>query len=336
MELAGDPRARENHRVKRGLVFFFLAVAALAQPEHLRIGSIDFFGYTGLDLNTIRQAVPVQVGEQVSEDEMPKLIAKLKQITKATDVATVCCDDKGGLMIYIGLPGQSSRSLPYNAAPEGAAQLPQQVRNLYQQFMDALIKAVEKGASGEDDSQGYALFTDAATRARQLPMVDYARLHESRIRQVLESSSDAEQRAIAAQLMGYVRSSPSQINALVRASHDPDSDVRNNAVRALGVLAGSSPKKAAQIPAASFIEMLYSGSWTDRNKASLLLETLTRGRDPKLLGELREQASAPLREMAGWHSAGHAYAARMILGRCEGIEEARLQKLVAAGELPVK
>jgi hypothetical protein len=304
--------------LKRGLLFLFFSAAALAQPEHLRVGSIDFFGYAGLDLNTIRQAVPVHVGDQLSEDEMPKLIEKVKQATKATDVATVCCDDKGGLMIYIGLPGQSSRSLPYNATPKGAVRLPRGIANYYQQFMDALMKAVEKGAGGEDDSPGYALFTDPATRARQRPMIEYARQHAGLVRQVLESSSDAEQRAIAAQLMGYVRPSPAQINTLVHASHDPDSDVRNNAVRALEVLAGSSPKKAAQIPAASFIAMLFSGSWTDRNKASLLMETLTRGHDPKLLRELREQALEPLREMAGWHSAGHAYAARTTLERCEG------------------
>ena len=195
------------------------------------------------------------------------------------------------------------------------------------------MEAVEKGAGGEDNSQGYALFTDPATRARQLPMLNYARRHESLIRAVLESSSDAGQRAIAAQLMGYVHSSRMQMAALVRASHDPNADVRNNAVRALGVLAGDSSKRAAQIPAAGFIAMLSSGSWTDRNKSSLLLEVLTRSRDPRLLHNLRAQALDPLLEMARWRSAGHAYAGRMMLGRCAGIEESRLEKLVVAGDV---
>jgi selenoprotein W-related protein len=108
---------------------------------------------------------------------------------------------------------------------------------------------------------------------------------------VLESSSNAEQRAIAAQFMGYVHSSAAQINALVRASHDPEEDVRNNATRALWVLAASSPKRAERIPADGFIEMLYSRSWTDRNKSSLLLEVLTRSRDPKLLAQLRSRGN---------------------------------------------
>jgi len=114
--------------VKRGLLLIFLSAAALAQPEHLRVGSVDFFGYAGLDLKGIREALPVHVGEQVSEDEMPKVIDRLKQATRATDVATVCCDDKGGLMIYIGLPGQSNRNPPYNAAPQGTARLRRRLR----------------------------------------------------------------------------------------------------------------------------------------------------------------------------------------------------------------
>jgi HEAT repeat protein len=149
---------------------------------------------------------------------------------------------------------------------------------------------------------------------------------------VLESSSNAEQRAIAAQFMGYVHSSAAQINALVRASHDPEEDVRNNATRALWVLAASSPKRAERIPADGFIEMLYSRSWTDRNKSSLLLEVLTRSRDPKLLAQLRSRALDPLLEMLRWRSNGHAAAARLILGRCAGIDEARLEKLVEAGD----
>jgi hypothetical protein len=41
----------------------------------------------------------------------------------------------------------------------------------------------------------------------------------------------------------------------------------------------------------------------------------------------------PLIEMARWRSAGHAYAARMILGRCAGIVEGKLEKLVESGDV---
>jgi len=314
------------------LIALLLAAAALAQPEQLKIGAIDFYGYAGLDLDAIRARLTLHIGEMVSKDQMPALIDRIKQSTKATAVETVCCGAQGGLLVYIALPGQSARDVPYNAAPKGTARLPEAATKLYQQFTDALMQAVTKGNAAEDDSHGYALFKDPATRAKQLAMREYALHHENAIRRVLASSGDGGQRAIAAELMGYTRRSQAQIAALVKASQDPDSEVRNNATRALWVMAASNPKTAARIPAAGFIEMLYSPSWTDRNKSSALLEALTRSRNPKLLQTLRDQAREPLVEMARWHNPGHAYAARLILGRCAGIPEGQLAKLVAADD----
>ena len=69
----------------------------------------------------------------------------------------------------------------------------------------------------------------------------------------------------------------------LHASRDEDEIVRNNAVRALAVIAKSDLKAAASIPAASFVEMLNSGEWKDRNKAAMMLEFLSEGRDPQLL-----------------------------------------------------
>jgi hypothetical protein len=315
------------------LVPIMLAAAAFAQPEHLRIGEIEFFGYAGLDLNAERAALPVHEGGQVSEDQMRGVIDRIKQAVRATGVEAVCCDGEGGLMIYIALPGQSAKDVPYNPAPQGSAKFPPAVAELERQFSDAFSQALAKGASGEDQSKGYALSVDAALRVKQLALRRYAIGHELAVRRVLESSPDAGQRATAAHLMGYARQSRTQIAALVKASYDADAEVRNNATRALWLLAASSAQRAAQIPADGFMEMLYSRSWTDRNKASLLLEVLTRRRDPQMLRTLSAQARQPLIEMAGWRSAGHAYAARMILGRCAGIDEGRLGKLVAAGDV---
>jgi multidrug efflux pump subunit AcrA (membrane-fusion protein) len=316
----------------RVLIILLLSAALLAQPDRLRIGEIEFYGYAGLDLAAQRAALPVHEGDTVSEDQMEALIARIKETVQATAVNAVCCDDQHGLMIYIGLAGQSARDVPYNPAPRGRAKFPRTVTELEAQYSDALTQAISKGASAEDQSQGYALSADPALRAKQLALRDYATSHPHLILRVLDSSSDSAQRAIAAQLLGYARESQAQIAALVRASHDPEDEVRNNATRALWVLAASSPKRAARIPAEGFIEMLYSRSWTDRNKSSLLLEALTRARDPKLLAELRSRAFDPLVEMLRWRSNGHASAARLILGRCAGIDEARLEKLVEAGD----
>jgi hypothetical protein len=48
------------------LIPFMLGAGALAQPDHLRLGEIEFYGYAGLDLDARRAALPVHEGDDVS------------------------------------------------------------------------------------------------------------------------------------------------------------------------------------------------------------------------------------------------------------------------------
>src|SRR5688572_378107 len=316
-------------------LIIILSVTAFAQNESRRIGSIDFFGSSGLNVDQIRSALPLRVG-----DPYPGPLETRDGINKAvtsvigrppTDVSPVCCDAQGNYMIFIGLPGASIKQTKFNPVPQGNTRLPPEIVQLYDQTMDAASASVLKGDAREDDSKGYALsISDRTLRAKQLAVRAYAVRHEQLIRAVLNSSSEAKQRIVAAYLLGYARQSPTQIRYLVRASHDADEIVRNNATRALSVLAESGARVAAQIPAGGFITMLSSGSWTDRNKAGAVLVSLTKTREPKLLAQLRSEALVPLLEMARWRSSGHAYSARILLGRIAGIDEARAQKLAFA------
>jgi hypothetical protein len=198
---------------------------------------------------------------------------------------------------------------------------------LYHKTMAAAQAAMPSHPT-EDDSKGYALYSDPATRALQLSMREYALRNEPVIRKALASSGDDAHREVAAHLLGSARRSKRQIAALARATRDPHEGVRNNATRALIVLANSGPKVAAQIPADGFIELLSSGAWTDLNKGSGLLDILTRNRPPKLLARL-SVARGRLEEMARWRT-GHAQPARMLLGRMQGMDEEKLAKLVSA------
>ncbi len=313
-----------------------IAIAALTGTGHAqssRVGEIEFFGYTGLDLVAVRKAIPVHEGDKIPRS-MNAVKGAAKQVTgvEPTDVGGVCCDARGMSMLYIGL-GKSGGSHAYNPAPTGTSKFPKSVTKLYDQAMDVLLPVLQKGTVTEDDSKGYALFADPKLHSIQLAMRDYALGHESLILEVLESSSGGQQRIVAAELLGYAEQSKGQFDALAKAGYDANSTVRNNAVRALLVLAKSDPKVAAQIPAMQFIPMLHSGTWTDLNKGSWLLEALSAARDPKLLGALREEALDSLLEMARWRTPGHSYAARMILGRIAGIEEQRLVEMVEKGEV---
>ena len=312
-----------------------LASAGHAQNEPRRIGAIDFFGSAGLNLDQIRSALPLRVGDSFPGPSETR-DAVNKAVTSAigrppTDIAPVCCDPQGNYMIFIGLPGTSIKQINFNPVPRGNTRFPPEIVKLYDKTMDASTASVLQGDAREDDSKGYALsISDSVLRAKQLEVRAYATRHEKLIRAVLDSASEAKQRVVAAYLLGYARQSPTQMKYLVRASHDTDEGVRNNATRALSVLAESSARLAAQIPAGGFIRMLSSGSWTDRNKASGVLVNLTKTRHARLLAQLRSEALVSLVEMARWSNPGHAYNARILLARIAGIDEARAQKLAFA------
>lgn len=320
------------------LILILLAPLALGQDKLTRIGEVEFFGYDGFDLDKIRGALPFHEGDEISQEKWVEKQEAARQAVKQvtgkppTEIAATCCDDLGKLIVYIGLPGRPARYLP---APTGTAHLPASATSLYEQFLNVLGDAVREGVTTEDHLKGYALSAYPPLRAIQLRMRAYAVNHEPLMRNVLKTSGDEQQRVVASHLLGYARPSRSQLTALARASRDGNSEVRNNATRALGVLAESSPQLAMRIPTESFIEMLLSGTWTDMNKASFLLSKLTRGRDRKLLAQLRQpEVLKRLIEMARWRT-GHANDARAILGRIAGIEETRLQQLVANGQADV-
>lgn len=327
--------------MKSAVFFAILLIPVLAgQEQQMRIGEIEFFAASGTDVAKVRAALPLREGDTLaaSDAAIGQAVRGIREAVQKSigrapsDVAPACCDQNGQWMIYIGLAADPSGGFRHNPTPHGTAKLPAAAIQLYQEAMNANEPAVRKHAP-EDDTRGYALSSDPDLRSRQMAMREYALRHASLLREVLESAAAADQRIAAAALLGYARQSRAQIEALVRASHDPDDTVRNNAVRALGVLVESGPKAASQIPASDFIAMLNSGHWTDRNKGGMLLERLSANRDPKLLSQLRSQALASLLEMARWRSSGHSYFASVILGRIAGIEEKQLQQMITNGQV---
>jgi hypothetical protein len=318
------------------LLWFTVGPLALCQNEKVRIGKIEFFGVKGFDVGLIRSSLPLTEGQEISANDLPRLREGIGEAVKRvisrapTDVGMVCCDESGAALIYVGLPQPDAEDFQYKPRPTGTARLPDVAGRIYDQLMDLNEEAVRK-LNTEDDSKGYALSSYPPLRARQMAMREFALGNVQLLRRVVLRSADDRQRAIAAFFLGYARRSAIQIKTLVSASRDADEVVRNNAVRALGVLARSSTVIARSIPADGFIGMLNSGTWTDRNKAGLLLGAMTRTRDPRLLHQLRLRSLPALIEMARWRS-GHANDARMILGRVARIPETELLTLVAAGD----
>lgn len=318
------------------LITILLAASTFEQDKPKRIGTIDFFGYAGFDLNKLRDTLPIHEGDELEletgEEKVQQVRAAVQRVTghQPTDISVGCCDRQGNWNIQIGLSG---KPLQYNPQPQGTTQLPESALHLYERFLDLLLEAVQKGAGDEDQSQGYALSEYPPLKVIQLEMRSYAVKRAPLLRQVLATSSQEQQRTAAAHLLGYAPQSKAQLAALAKASRDVNSTVRNNATRALFVLAKSSSQTAAAIPAEGFAEMLLSGTWTDLNKASNLLAAITRSRKAEVLAPLRKsEVLARLIEIARWRT-GHAEAAKYILGRLAGIPEKLLERLVLDGKV---
>lgn len=318
------------------LFIILLAACCFAQDKPRLIGEIEFFGAAGSDVNKIKAALPFREGDEFNPETMPERLARVAEAVKQvhgrppTDVTATCCDRGGNFIVFIGLSGKTVR---HNARPVGAVRLPLNVVALYERNAQAVSEAVLKGVAGEDDSKGYALAEYLPLRATQLEMRAYALRYDALLRRVLRTAADDRQRAVAAQLLGYAQQSRPQMAALAHASRDADETVRNNATRALSVLAASDSRLAQDLPAEGFVELLLSGTWTDLNKASSLLSSITSKRSPRLFARLRQaEVLERLIETARWRT-GHETAARMILGRLAGIDEQRLAQLVAAGEV---
>ena len=300
------------------------------------IGAINYFGYGDLPIAEIRAAIPLHVGDTLTfatfsrkpvEDAVSSVIGK-----KPTDVNIVCCDALKHVELYIGLPGSTSRSVPTAPIPSGKIHLDPEGMRLYDQEQPLLAQAVARGNSSEDDSQGYMISSDPALRALTLAIRSYAVDREPELKQVLQTASDPKDRRAAATLLGYVQRSPTQAEALSKAITDPDDEVRNNAVRALAVLSAAT-NDPLQINVKPLIDLLYSGSWTDRNKASFLLFRLTDLRNLTVLNSLRSDAMGPLIEGASWKDVpGHSTPFLVILGRLAGMPDQQLQDLLKSGD----
>jgi hypothetical protein len=319
------------------LMVILLASSATGQDKPKLIGEIEFFGYSGIDLNKVRAALPFQEKDRFLVETFAEKEEQTREAVKQvighapTDIAPVCCDGQGDWIIFIGLSGETIRD---NRPPGATTRLPENILNLYERFIRVNMEGVQKGDFTEDHSKGYALSAYQPLRSIQFEMRAYAVGHEALLRAVLNTSSDEGQRIVAAELLGYTEQSKSQIAALVHANRDSNSDVRNNATRALIVLAESSPKVAMEIPAKGFIELLLSGTWSDLNKASNLLNSLMKSGNRKILTQLRKREVLDrLIEIARWRS--HGEPARYILGRIAGIEESRLEQLIRTGKVEV-
>jgi hypothetical protein len=306
------------------------------------IGIVDFYGLRSVTEQQARQAAQIKEGDAAPEawpksrDQIQRRLEALPNVAQAR-LQVVCCD-AGKLIIFIGIREKGAPPLRFRSAPHGKVRLPDKIEKAAEDYSAALTNAVMKGDAGFDDSQGHSLIANPEARAFQEGFITYAAQNLKLLRAVLRKSSDARHRSLAAEIIAYAPNKRDIVKDLVYGTHDPDSDVRNNSLRALGVLAGSAQSSGARgikVPLEPFVDLLNSIEWTDRNKSSLALFSLTATRDPLVLATLRRRALESLIDMSRWKSPGHAEYPFFILGRLGNIPEDEIQKAWDEGKREV-
>jgi len=317
---------------------FLLLAVSEADSQNLRIGIVDFYGLQRVSEIQARSALTVKEGDtMVMAGDAPapfvtaseRRLATLPGVRRA-HLAVVCCD-AGRAIVYVGLEETDSSVPHFRDASRGPVRLAADVVQAGRDFSAALMAAVQRGEAAEDISSGHSLMRDSAARAIQERFIGYAR-DLTPIRDVLRNSSDAEHRALAAQILGYAPNKRDVIDDLVYGMTDSSEEVRNNAMRSLVAIGHATSAEPPPIPVEPFVSLLNSPVWTDRNKASLALMNLSESRDPTVLATLRARAIVPLVEMARWKSQGHAMPALMILGRIAGQSEEEVQAALKRGD----
>lgn len=299
--------------------------------QSLKIGAIDIYGNRKISSDIIFTQLSLKQGDSIDYGNFKRepLVAQLVQIpgVKYATVNPLCCDPANNLTLYIGIGETDSVILKHRVAPKQFLELPVQMMTAYRNLGNQLQAGILAGQATENDSLGYALFDYPPARVEQNKFTGFAKQDFPLLENVLKNSRDAEQRAAAAEMIAYSTKRKEVVNDLLYAVDDTNEDVRNNATRALGIIAGYlnlHPGLKITIPATPFIKMVNSIVWTDRNKGASVLLELTQSRDPKLLKQIEEEALPSIIEMAKWKGRGHSFFCFVILGRMADEDESSL------------
>jgi hypothetical protein len=309
------------------------AFASPADDLTPRIGAIEIYGAHKVSLNKIRTVLKVKEGSPLpsSKGRLEDDLEKIPGVV-ASRVEAACCLD-GKTILYVGIEEKGAPHIEFRPEPNGSTVLPEELKDTYSDFLDAVDQSIRLADKGENLSLGYSLMQNPGARAAQEKFVSLSAKYLPILHEVVRTSSDAEQRAMAAYVLQYGPRGPHTsvqlVNDVQYALQDVDDTVRANAVRALTAMyigAKLHPEQGIAIQPTWFVELLNSIVWTDRHNAAVALADMTENRDPDTLSLIRERAVPSLVEMARWRDLTHALPAFILLGRLAGLPEKDIQE----------
>lgn len=322
----------------RFLVLFAAVVGMRAEDITPRIGILQVFGVQKVSPQKINSALGVKPGDLLpSRDTTEERLAKVSGVV-ASSIQAVCCSGSN-MILYVGVEEKGAIHLNFHAEPTAAITLPQEIIDKYNAILHEAEASLRGRNADEDLTNGYSLLADAEGREQQQEMIPLVAAHLASIDQVVRTSNDPDQRAIAAYILQYAPRTPREsklmTDALQYALQDPDQEVRAKALTSLkAVLVGAKLHREQHIHVEPtwFVELMNSLDWRDRREASLALVTLTEKRDPDTLGLLRERALNSVVDMAQWQDLEHALPGFILAGRLAGLSEKDIQNSWVSGD----
>lgn len=314
-------------------------IALQAEDVTPQIGYVEIYGAHKSSEKKIRSALGLDQGGllPVSRDELEARINKISGVI-GSSVEAVCCDGNK-LVLYVGVEEKNTPHFDFHAAPDRKVGLPKDLVDNYHSFLDAVSASIGSGKSDEDLTNGYSLMTNPEAREQQQAFLGFASRNLPILDQVVRTSEDPEQRAIAAYVLQYgprgPRTTQTMVNALQYALQDPDSTVRENAMRSLKAVAVGArlhPDQNIHLEPTWFVELMNSVLWSDRRNASLALVNLTDTRDPASLALIRERALSSVVEMANWRDLQHALPGFILAGRIAGLTDKEIESAWVSGD----
>ena len=207
------------------LALLVLLLSWQATDQIPPIGIIDFYGIRSLPEAQVRQALDFHEGDQLSSDQFGKRVQaaerKLETLPgiKKARLNFICCAEANKLILFVGIEETGARCQEFAPAPQGTVRLLADVVQASKDI-DAAFENMQADGLEEDDSQGYALFHDPGMRAVQLRFPALAEKNITILRDVLRNSSDAADRAFAAEVLGYAKDKQAVVSDLLDAMRD--------------------------------------------------------------------------------------------------------------------
>jgi len=301
-----------------------MAAVCSAAAQAPKIGDINFYGFRKLAPEKVLSALELKSGDPIGfsrgalEDRL-----ELMPGVAAAHVEAVCCDGPKAIL-FIGIEERGAPHFGTRPAPAGTASLPEDIMAAYREYLDAVARAAQVGHAAEDLTAGESHVADIPARLFEDRLAALAVERLEVLREVLRTGAEADERAAAAAVIGYLPDKGQAIQDLQYAMQDVEPAVRANAVRAMmaiAVLAQKRPELELRIEPTWMVEMLNSIVLSDRQLAARALVTLTEQPNPAALDLIRARALPALADMARWNTLAYALPAFLLLGRTAGVPE---------------